>query len=340
MKRRILLFVGALILATGAHAQDVADFYRGKTIRMVIGSAAGAGYDLTGRLLTAHLGRHIPGNPSFAVENMPGASSLIMTNWLANSAARDGSVIGMPASGVMLEPRLNILSREGGAAKFDVAQFGWLGTPVQDPNVLWVYDSAPVRSFADLKTTPIIVGATAAGADNFTLPQIVNDLFGAKMKIVPGYKGQNDIFIAAERGEIQGNATGLPNLAIARSDWMRDRKVRILLQFGAERQKTLRDVPTAAELAAGADRDMLMFYAIKFNMARPVATPPGTPPERLTALQAAFDATMQDPAFLDEAKRQGFDIDPLSGKEIGRYMQTINSVPQVMVDRLKKMIAP
>ncbi len=329
-----LSFTGA------ARADDVADFYRGKTIRMVIGSAAGAGYDLTGRLLANHMGRHIPGNPSFVVENMPGASSLIMTNYLYNSAPRDGAVIGMPASGIMLEPRLNVLSREGGNARFDVNRFGWLGTPVQDPNVLWVYDTSPVRAFADLKTMPIIVGSTAAGADNYTLPQIVNELFGARMKIVSGYKGQSDIFIAAERGEVHGNATGLPNLTIAKSDWMRDRKVRIIMQFGTERQKTLRDVPTAAELATGEEREMLAFYALKFNMARPLATPPDVPADRLVALQAAFDATMQDPQFLDEAKRQGFDVDPLSGKEIARYMQMIASASQPMVDRLKKIIAP
>jgi tripartite-type tricarboxylate transporter receptor subunit TctC len=336
-----LLAASVMCSAAARGADALGDFYRGKTIRMIIGSAAGAGYDLTGRLLAAHMGRHIPGNPAIVVENMPGASSLVMTNYLYNNAPRDGTTIGMPASGIMLEPRLHLLTREGGNAQFDIGRFGWIGTPMQDPEVLWVYDSAPVQNFADLKTIPIVVGATATGADNYTLPLIMNQVLGTQMKIVPGYKGQNDIFVAAERGEVQGNSTGLPNLIIGEPDWMKQHKVRILVQFGTDRVKSLPDVPTAAELApTSEDRQMLLFYALKFNMARPLAVPPEVPPERLEALQAAFDATMQDPQFLDDARRLGFDIDPLGGKEIAKDMRSIADAPQDMVDRLRKLIAP
>jgi tripartite-type tricarboxylate transporter receptor subunit TctC len=337
----VLVACSTILSSTDLRADSVSDFYHGKTLRMIIGSAAGAGYDLTGRLLANHMSRHIPGNPAIVVENMPGASSLVMTNYLYNNAPRDGTVIGMPASGIMLEPRLHLLTREGGKAQFDINRLGWIGTPMQDPEVLWVYGNAPIHTFSDLKTNPIIVGATATGADNYILPLILNQVLGTQMKIVPGYKGQNDIFVAAERGEVQGNSTGLPNLVLSEPDWLKQHKARILVQFGTKRVKSLPDVPTAAELAASdEDRQMLLFYALKFNMARPLAASPDVPPERLEALRAAFDATMQDPQFLDDAHRLGFEIDPLGGKEIAKDMQSIADAPQDMVDRLRKLIAP
>jgi tripartite-type tricarboxylate transporter receptor subunit TctC len=333
------VFICALMISDiASHAQSVADFYHGRTIRMIIGSVAGAGYDITGRVVASYLSRHIPGTPNILVENMPGASSLIMTNYLYNTAPRDGTAMGMPVSGIVLESRLNLLSREGGNANFDVNRFNWLGTPVQDPGVLWVYGAPPVHSLADLRNVPIIVGATAVGSDSYTIPVIVNALFNAHMKLVLGYKGQNDIFTAAERGEVQGNATGLP---FGKPEWLKDNKVQILAQFGTRRAKQLANVPTAAELAmTDEDREMLLFYALKFNMTRPLALPPDVPSDRVEALQAAFDATMKDPDFARDAARVGLDIDPVSGKQITRDMQSIAQFPQQIVERLKKLITP
>lgn len=324
-----------------ARSHTAGDFYRGKTIRVMIGSAPGAVYDLTGRLLSRYMGRHIPGAPSIVVENRPGASSLLMTNYLYNNAPRDGTAIGMPASGIMLEPRLHLLTREGGVARFDVSRLIWIGTPVQDPEVLWVYGTTPVKTFADLKRTSIVVGATATGADNYTLPLIANEVLGTHMKIVPGYQGQGNIFVAAERGEIQGNTTGLPNLTTAKADWIKEHRVSILVQFGTRRIDSLPNVPTAAELAATEDaRKMLLLYALKFNMARPLVVPPDVPPDRVVALRAGFEATMQDPQFLAEARHLGFDIKPIGGSEIDKYMKAIAAAPQGIVERLRKLISP
>jgi tripartite-type tricarboxylate transporter receptor subunit TctC len=329
----------ALLQAT-THAQQAAEFYRGKTIRMIIGSAAGAGYDLTGRLLAEYLGTHIPGNPRFVIENMPGASSLVMTNYLYNSAPRDGTVIGMPASGIMLEPRLHILTRDGGSAKFDLRKFNWIGTPVQDPEVFWVNATTAVKTFSDLTQTPLVVGASSTGADNYTLPLILNRLLGSKLKIVPGYKGQNDIFLAAEHGEVQGNTTGIPNLKIERADWLNTGKIRILAQFGTARIKGLETVPTAAELAkTPEDRDMLLFYALKFKMARTLMAPPGVPDMQMKQLISAFDSTMKDPKFIAEASKLGFDLDPLGSVAVSSYMQMIADAPEPMVDRLARVIS-
>src|ERR1041385_79620 len=269
----IARFFGAVLLvaaASAVRAEPVEEFYRSKTIELLIGGAAGGGYDLAGRTVANHLGRHIPGNPSFVVRNLPGATSLIMTNQLYNVAKRDGTVIGMPLSNIPLEPRLKLISPDRSNVKFDVARLRWIGTPVQEPQITWVWHTAQARNLDDLRANLIRMGATTSSADNYILPTLVNRLLGTRMQVVTGYIGQNEINLAVERGEVQGNNTGLSNITVNKADWLRDGKVRILLQFGAERLPALPDVPAVAELAgAEEDRALLRFYAVKFNMARP-----------------------------------------------------------------------
>ena len=179
-----------------------------------------------------------------------------------------------------------------------------------------------------------------ATADNFILPMLVNQIAGTRMKPVTGYQGQNEINIAAERGEVQGNNTGLSNITVNKADWLRDGKVRILLQYGVERLPGLPAVPTAVELARSeADRALLRFYAVKFSMARPLMAPPEVPAERLAALRSAFDATMKDPQFLDEAQRIGLDVSPLGGDGITKLIQQVQATPQDVVDRLRELLA-
>ena len=340
MRAQGLLVAFALVLAglTPACAQSVADFYRGKTIRLIIGAAAGGGYDIPGRAIANHMGRHIPGNPSIVVENMPGAASLIMTNYLYARAPRDGTAIGMPNNNVPLEPRLRVLSRDGGNVSFDLSKFSWIGSPVQEPQILITVATA-AASLDDLKAHKVIVGSTGTTADNYTLPILMNQLLGTKMEVVSGYQGQSDIFVAMERGEIQGNSTGLTNLLVSKQDWLRRGWVKILVQFGTERSPELPDVPTVLELAPdAAARDMLRFFVLKFRMARPLTLPPDVPPERIKALQEAFEATMKDPAFLAEAKKIGLDINPVSGAEATRLVADLQNTPQSIVDRLRQLL--
>ena len=169
----LALVVTALALSADARAEAVAEFYRGKTIELLIGGAVGGGYDLAGRTVAGHIGRHIPGNPTLVVRNLPGATSLIMTNQLYNVAKRDGTVIGMPLSNIPLEPRLKLISPDGANVKFDIERFSWIGTPVQEPQVTWVWHTAPVHKFEDLRNHPIRMGATTSSADNYVLPLIV-----------------------------------------------------------------------------------------------------------------------------------------------------------------------
>ena len=338
--RFLLTFAAGLIAASSALADPVADFYRGKSVRLIVGAAAGGGYDIPARLIASHMGKHVPGNPSFVVENMPGAASLIMTNYLYARAPRDGTAMGMPNNNIPLEPRLKQLSREGGNVSFDIMKFNWLGSPVQEPQVLFTLSEA-AKTFEDLKTRKVIVGSTGTTADNYSVPALLNQIFGTKMEIVTGYKGQSDIFIAIERGEVQGNSTGLSNLLVTKSDWLKSGKVSIIMQLGLERSPELPQVATALERAADQEtHDLLRLFLLKYRMARPIALPPDVPAERLKALNAAFEATMKDPAFLAEARQIGLDINPVGGAEMTRLVSEIQAAPQVTVDRLQKLLAP
>ena len=285
------------------------------------------------------MGKHIPGRPSFVVSNMAGASSLTMMNYLTNPAKKDGTVMGMTNPNIALEGPLKMLSKGGGKTLFDVTKLQWIGSPLQQPHVLWVWHTAPAKTFDDLRTNKIILGSTAVGGDNYTLPLILSRLMNAKFDIVTGYEGQNDVFIAAERGEIQGNSAILPNLTSARPDWFRDGKVRVLVQFGVKRMRQLPDVPTAIELASRQqDKDMLTFYARKFSMAYPFVMAPDVPPQRADAMRAAFDATMKDPAFLKEAERMGFDVDPFTGAEMAQLITEMNNSPKEIVNAVADFI--
>ncbi len=257
-----------------SHSGEIAGsdrrFLQGKTITHIVGAGAGGAYDLVSRVVTSHMGKHIPGNPNFVVTNIVGASSLNMMNYLSNAAPKNGTAMGMTNPNIALERPLKMLSKGGGRTLFDVSKLQWIGSPLQQPHVLWVWHTAPAKTFEDLKSNKVILGSTAVGGDNYTLPLILNRLMGAKLEIIPGYKGQPEIFAATEQGEVQGNSAILPNLTSARPDWFRDGKVRVIVQFGTDRMRQLPDVPTAVELANNeSDKAMLRFYARKFSMAYP-----------------------------------------------------------------------
>jgi tripartite-type tricarboxylate transporter receptor subunit TctC len=339
--RRVLAAVAAMALfgVSGAHELAAQDFYKGKSVKLIVGAAAGGGYDVVARLIANHMPRHIPGNPAMVVRNMPGATGLIMTNNLYNVARRDGTVLGMPTSNVPIEPRLRLLSPDGSNIKFDIGRFAWIGTPLQEPQVTWVWHAAPAKTVDDLKTNTILMGATTSTADNFILPMLVNQIAGTRMKPVTGYQGQNEINIAAERGEVQGNNTGLSNMTVNRADWLRDGKVRILIQYGTERLDVIKDVPTAMELApTDADRAVLRTYAAKFAMARPLAVVTDAA-DRVAALQAAFEATMKDAQYLSDAKKVGLDTNWIGGRELTDMVRQIEATPQPVVDRLRDLLA-
>lgn len=333
------LSLGAALPIPAKSQEAIADFYKGKTITHIVGAGAGGAYDLVSRVVTSHMGKHIPGNPNFVVTNIVGASSLNMMNYLSNAAPKNGTAMGMTNPNIALERPLKMLSKGGGRTLFDVSKLQWIGSPLQQPHVLWVWHTAPAKTFEDLKTNKIILGSTAVGGDNYTLPLILNRLMGAKLEIIPGYKGQPEIFAATEQGEVQGNSAILPNLTSARPDWFRDGKVRVIVQFGTDRMRQLPDVPTAIELANNeSDKAMLRFYARKFSMAYPFVMAAGVPADRVNAMRAAFNATMKDPAFLKEAEKLGLDIDPFTGAEMEALIKEMDDAPKQIVDRVAEFI--
>jgi len=326
-------------IQSGRAADPVGDFYTGKSITHIVGAGAGGAYDLVSRTVVAHMGKYIPGKPNFVVSNMAGASSLIMMNYLTNAAKKDGTVMGMTNPNIALEGPLKMLSKGGGKAMFDVNKLQWIGSPMQQPHVLWVWHTAPAKTFDDLRTNKIILASTAVGGDNYTLPLILSRLMGAKFDIITGYEGQNDVFIAVERGEVHGNSAILPNLTSARPDWFRDNKLRVLVQFGITRMRQVPDVPTAIELATREqDKEMLRFYARKFSMAYPFVMAQEVPAERAKAIRSAFEQTMKDDAFLKDAARLGLDIDPFSGAEMEQLIAEMNTSPKSIIDAVAEFI--
>ena len=340
--RRALLAATALLFTSSGHAAadtSVADFFRDKTIRLLVGTTPGAGYDIIARLLAAHIGRRIPGQPKFVVENMPGAGSLTMVNFLYNRAARDGTAMGLPLNGVVLEPTLKLMSRAGGNANFDIDKMHWIGTPSDQPQVLWYKTSSNIATFADAQARKSIVGASSTAADNYIVARLTNYLLGAKLDIVSGYPGTNDIFLAAERGEVDGSATAYSAITASRPSWLPDNKIRIVLQYGAERLPALPDVPTAAEIAPDAEsREMLRFFAVKFKAAYAFVLPPEVPAARVEAIRTAFDETMRDTDFIADMRKNAITLSPLGGVELTTLIRSTYAMPQASIARLQAAI--
>lgn len=320
-------------------ADDIADFYRGKTIQYVVGSAAGTGYDITSRPLARYLTKHLPGNPVIVVRNMPGAAGVIMTNYLFNVAPSDGTVIGMGTSNVPYEPRLKLMSADGKNANWDPRHLSWIGTPVREPQISWVWHESGIATWQDMRTKPSRFGSTTIGGDNAIFPMLANKLLGLKSEVITGYQGSNDVFLAIERGELNASNTAYSNLTIQKADWLKSGKARIVMQFGLERVPSMKDVPSLIELVTNEeDQRMLRFLLMKFEMHRPIYGPPKLPTDRLAALRSAFDKAVTDPDFMEEAGRLGLDLRPLSGGAIAKLVDEIMETPEAIVTRVRDAI--
>jgi tripartite-type tricarboxylate transporter receptor subunit TctC len=249
--------------------------------------------------------------------------------------------MGLPLNGVVLEPTLRLLSRNAGAANFDIDKMSWVGSTTEDAQVLWFRSDSGIATIGDLRAAKSIVGASAPGADNFTVTVLTNRLLGTRMELVRGYRGTNDIFLAAERGEAQGSATAYSAIVSGRPQWLAEKKITLLLQYGAERLAELPDVPTAVEAAEDEEtRAMLRFFAVKFKTTYPFVLPQDVPAERVEALQTAFDATMRDAAFAADMKTSSIPLRPVSGREMQRLIRETYAAPAGMLERLREAVTP
>jgi len=327
-----LLWAFCVALALPAHAQDdVSAFYRGKQLRMIVGSAAGGGYDLFARIVARHIVDHIPGHPTIIVQNQPAAGGVVMANQLYAQGPKDGTVIGVPINGLPTAPLLQ------SGTQFDPTRLIWLGSTNREAYVAFVWHTVPVDSIAELRRKEVVVGATTPGTTMVDFPLLVNDVLGFKFKVVRGYQGTPQINLAIERGEVQGmGGLGWASVKAQTPHWISERKIKVLAQYGLTRSAELAEVPTMLELAkSDADRQAMTMLFARTEYGRPYFLPLDVPAQRVAALRRAFDATMRDAAFIAEAAKLQFDVDPLTGEVVQALVGQLAATPREVVTRVR-----
>jgi tripartite-type tricarboxylate transporter receptor subunit TctC len=300
----------------------------------MIGYSVGGGYDVYARLIARHLGKHIPGNPIVTPKNMEGAGSLRLANWLYNVAPKDGTVFGIIGRGIPFDPLL------GGSGQFDATKFSWIGSANDEVSICAAWHATPVNTFEDLLTRDMIVGGTASGADTDQFPKIVNGVLGAKMRVISGYPGGNEITLAMERGEVQGRCGwSWSSVKATHPTWVQDKKIKILMQLSLAKHPDLPDVPLIMDLAKNDEqRQILKLVFARQVMGRPFLGPPGIPDDRLTALRKAFMDTMKDPEFLAEAEKGKLEITPVSGEDIQKLVTEVYATPKDVAAKAGAML--
>jgi tripartite-type tricarboxylate transporter receptor subunit TctC len=328
----------ATLLATiaSSHAQSVADFYSRTQVRLIISADPGGSYDQIGRLLSRHLGRHIPGNPRVVPENMLGASGRVAANYLYRAAPKDGSVIGVIQQSIPMGQALG----EGGV-QYDAARFNWIGSPVRLDETLVVWHTTGVRTIEDAKKKSVIIGATSPTGMNYVYPKLANELLGTKFKIVTGYPGGTPIVLALERGEVEGRGSNpWSEWKATKPDWVRDGKIIALMQMSLFKHPDLPHVPLMIDLAPNDTvRSIFELVSIVGEIGRPFMTSPSIPPERVAALREAFRKTMADPDFLADAAKSHIDVHPIFGEELDELVRRVLGAPKNAIDLLKSALS-
>ena len=340
MFRTLAALTTALLAATSttAFAQtDVAEFYRGKTVRLVIGYGAGGGYDVYAKMLARFLGEHIPGKPTVIAQNMPGAGSRNAANWLFKVAPKDGTVLAVLSQAT---PADQALGQPG--IQFDARQFNWIGNMVMVNNIMITWAESGVRTIDDAKKRSVAIGATGASSPSVIYPTVANNLFGTQFKIVSGYPGGGDIMIALERREVDGRGSdSWASLKANNPAWIKDNKVNILFQVGPHREPDLPGPPLLTELAQNEEqKQILEVVSGDAAIGRPVLTAPDVPAERVRALRKAFDDVMRDPAFQEAAKKAQMYFNPMGGEELQKIVNRIVSPAPEVIERVKDVIRP
>jgi tripartite-type tricarboxylate transporter receptor subunit TctC len=335
-QRAIALGLAAAIVlsAVSAQAEPIEDFYRGKTLRMLIGYGPGGGYDIYGRLVAEFLPRHLPGKPTIIAQNMPGAGSFAAASYIQDVAPKDGTVFGSLAQTLALDSMTNT------SAKVDVAKMPYLGRVVTNIDVGAALTKTGIKSFEDVRAKQYAVGASGGGSTTVLFPTALNTYAGTKFKLIRGYSGTINILLAMERGEVDiVGAYGLPGILVSQPGWVHRGEATILYQASLKRHRLIPNVPTIPELAQSDEgREVLRAAASTGDVGRSILTTPGVPPERLQALRSAFQAMLNDPEFLAACEKRNLMVDGATGEEIDQIVRDTLRLPQAVAEKIGQMM--
>jgi tripartite-type tricarboxylate transporter receptor subunit TctC len=319
------LATAATLFGNGiASADPIADFYKGRTISWILSAGVGGGYASYAQAFAPYFSAHIPGHPSIIVQNMPGGGGIRAMLYLNEVAPKDGTTLGLVHSSVPFAPLYGIK-----AAAFDPRTMNWIGSIDASTGICVAWHTAGIATWQDLLQKPFVVGGTGAGSQMETMPNMLNRLFGTKIKVISGYKGGNDIYLAMERGEIAGRCGGLiSSIAATRPDWFPEHKVDVPVQIATARNPLFPDAPAIMELAKDdRTRRILQLVLAPLQMDRPILAPPGTPADRVAALRQAFHDTMNDPGFIAEAAKEHLEIGEVSGEQVAKILSDAYALP-------------
>jgi tripartite-type tricarboxylate transporter receptor subunit TctC len=336
----VLSLTSALALAcvalSPANAQSVADFYRGKTVDVYIGTSVGGGYDAYARLVSRYLGKYLPGNPNVVPQNMPGGGGMRLANFLFNAAPKEGTTIGIINRGIGFDQLLG-----NKTAQFEATRFNWIGSTNNEVSVCVAWHTVGVTRYEQVLDRELVVGASGPAADTFQFPKIANGVLGTKFKIIPGYPGGNDIDLAMERGEVQGRC-GWSWTAVkaTHQPWLDQKKIHILFQMALDKHPDLPNTPLIIDLARN-DEDRAVFKLMfsRQVMAWPFVAPPGVPRERIEALRTAFTAAMQDKDFLADANKGNLEVRPVTGADMQKLINDVAQTQPALMQRTTQLLA-
>jgi tripartite-type tricarboxylate transporter receptor subunit TctC len=334
----VLFGLTAALLVAGTpttYAQAPAtNYYAGKTVQMIIGIGPGGGYDLWARTIARHIGKHLPGNPTVVSQNMPGAGSFAAAAHIYNVAAKDGTVMGIIARDATLGP---LTGQDG--ARFDPVKLSWIGTPATETNVCLIHKNAKVKKAEDLFTTEMIIGDAGSGTGTHSYPKALSSLLGMKFKLIGGYSSSADIFLAMERGEVEGICESLDSVHGKRPDWIEKKTVNLLFQGGTEPNEEIKDVPFILKFAKDEEtKKLIEFLYAGQGIGRPFIAPPDLPPGVLKMMRDAFNATMKDPEFIAEVKQRKLELAPETGEYLEALIKKIYATPKPIVDKVGALI--
>jgi tripartite-type tricarboxylate transporter receptor subunit TctC len=327
-----LAFTGASAPAKGQSADA---FFNDRQVRIVVGADAGGGYDTYARVVARFLGAHMPGKVTFVVQNMPGAGSVVAMTHLFNRAEKDGSVIGSINPGSVVEP---LLKPE--TVQYDSRAFGWIFSLMRDTEAILASATAPVKKLDDVFTREFLVGSTGGASAASTLPRLINEVLGTKLKVIEGYKGANEILLAVERGEVEGYGSASWS-GVKAAESIRTKKIIPIGQYGLEPHADLAGVARAIDFAkTDEQRAMLKMMLTRQEIGRPFVLPPGVPPAILAAYRQGFEKMAADPAFVAEMKQLNLELQPMSGVQAEKLVVGIFETPQPVVNKVKAIFAP